>query len=77
MTTESCNPDDAINAGIAARTAESLRSIFEQFFKAVSACRARIRARRELAEYPDHILKDIGISRADVYRETTKPFWRD
>jgi uncharacterized protein YjiS (DUF1127 family) len=35
----------------------------------------RAAQRRHLAELPDHVLKDVGLSRADVARETTKPFW--
>ncbi len=33
-------------------------------------------SRRLLAELDDHALKDIGLSRADVARECSKPFWR-
>lgn len=36
----------------------------------------RSRQRRQLAELDDHMLRDIGLSRADVMAETTKPFWR-
>jgi uncharacterized protein YjiS (DUF1127 family) len=36
----------------------------------------RSRQRRALWALDDHMLKDIGISRADVFRETRKPFWR-
>jgi uncharacterized protein YjiS (DUF1127 family) len=25
---------------------------------------------------PDQVLGDIGVSRADVYKECEKPFWR-
>lgn len=35
------------------------------------------RALRELAESNDrHLLRDIGISQADAFREADKPFWR-
>jgi uncharacterized protein YjiS (DUF1127 family) len=34
------------------------------------------RQRRDLASLDDRALHDIGISRADVFAETTKPFWR-
>ncbi len=34
-------------------------------------------SRRELAKLDSHILKDIGISRADALQEAEKPFWRD
>lgn len=32
--------------------------------------------RHHLAALDDHVLKDIGLSRADVVRESSKPFWR-
>jgi uncharacterized protein YjiS (DUF1127 family) len=31
--------------------------------------------RRALLELDDHMLDDIGLSRADVEREAKKPFW--
>jgi uncharacterized protein YjiS (DUF1127 family) len=31
--------------------------------------------RRHLAGMSDHMLKDIGLSRADIEREVSKPFW--
>jgi uncharacterized protein YjiS (DUF1127 family) len=34
------------------------------------------RTRKELAELPDRILQDVGLTRADVVTETDKPFWR-
>ena len=36
----------------------------------------RTRERRELLRVPDDVLKDIGVSEADAYREARKPFWR-
>jgi uncharacterized protein YjiS (DUF1127 family) len=35
----------------------------------------RHRTRRLLLEMSDAQLKDIGISRADAYREGSRPFW--
>jgi uncharacterized protein YjiS (DUF1127 family) len=32
--------------------------------------------RRILAMLDDHMLKDIGLTRMDVEREISKPFWR-
>ena len=37
----------------------------------------RANQRRNLIDLPDHLLKDIGISRAEAEREGGKPFWRD
>ena len=35
------------------------------------------RALREIAERNDfHLLKDIGVSRQEAFREADKPFWR-
>jgi uncharacterized protein YjiS (DUF1127 family) len=35
------------------------------------------RALREIAEANDiHLLKDIGVSREEAFREADKPFWR-
>jgi uncharacterized protein YjiS (DUF1127 family) len=36
----------------------------------------RVRQRRHLGELSEHMLKDIGLSRADVEVEVAKPFWR-
>jgi len=34
-------------------------------------------SRRQLAGMPDHLLKDIGISRSEAEQEAAKPFWRE
>ena len=36
----------------------------------------RYRERRHLLAMSDHMLKDIGLSRADIEREAAKPFWQ-
>ena len=36
----------------------------------------RARQRHRLGELDDHLLRDIGLSRADLERESSKPFWR-
>ena len=35
----------------------------------------RARQRRQLAELSDHMLRDIGVTRADAWAEADKPFW--
>jgi uncharacterized protein YjiS (DUF1127 family) len=35
----------------------------------------RGRQRRHLASLDDYLLRDLGISRSDVYAELRKPFW--
>jgi uncharacterized protein YjiS (DUF1127 family) len=36
----------------------------------------RSRQRRQLMQFDDHRLRDIGITRAEAIAETAKPFWR-
>ncbi|WMC12312.1 DUF1127 domain-containing protein [Oceanimonas pelagia] len=36
----------------------------------------RSRSRRELAELPPYLLKDIGLNEADRFQEVSKPFWQ-
>jgi uncharacterized protein YjiS (DUF1127 family) len=36
----------------------------------------RARDRQQLQSLSDHMLRDIGLTRADVFLETSKPFWR-
>jgi uncharacterized protein YjiS (DUF1127 family) len=35
----------------------------------------RARARRQLAELDDRLLRDLGLTRGDVYKESRKHFW--
>jgi uncharacterized protein YjiS (DUF1127 family) len=36
----------------------------------------RARQRRRLGELNDYMLRDIGLTRADAWAESAKPFWR-
>jgi uncharacterized protein YjiS (DUF1127 family) len=36
----------------------------------------RAHDRRQLQSLNDHMLRDIGLTRADVFTEASKPFWR-
>jgi uncharacterized protein YjiS (DUF1127 family) len=36
----------------------------------------RARDRQQLQSLSDHMLRDIGLTRADVFAEASKPFWR-
>ena len=47
-----------------------------QIAEAFLAWHDRARQRRALMELGDHMLRDIGISRADACREAARPFWR-
>ena len=39
--------------------------------------RRRARSRAAMATLGDRMLRDIGISRCDAWREINKPFWRE
>ena len=43
----------------------------------ILTCSDRIRQRRALQALDDWVLKDIGLSRADVMHEYDKPFWQE
>jgi uncharacterized protein YjiS (DUF1127 family) len=38
--------------------------------------RERAQQRRQLECLNDHMLRDIGLTRADVFAEASKPFWQ-
>ena len=46
------------------------------FMEALEMWLERKRQRRALLELSDALLKDVGLSRADAWREAGKPFWR-
>jgi uncharacterized protein YjiS (DUF1127 family) len=56
-------------------------SVAERWWRSATARIARWyklhRERITLASLSDDALKDIGLSRADVYGETDRPFWDD
>lgn len=47
-----------------------------RLLKLLETWHERSRQRRELLAMPDYLLKDMGITREDLYREQRKPFWR-
>lgn len=44
--------------------------------RVLSAWQRRFVDRRTLAELDDHMLRDIGLTRADLEMELLRPFWR-
>jgi uncharacterized protein YjiS (DUF1127 family) len=65
-------------------TRQSRHTAFPAFRPSLAAIVERVghwmelrRQRRELLSLSDDMLKDIGISRADVLREADKSFWQD
>ncbi len=54
----------------------ALRAVAVRAIDVVFDWQERARQRYHLETFDDHLLKDIGLSRADVAREAAKPFWR-
>lgn len=54
----------------------SLRHVLSVVRKVLQQWGRRRRERAELARLDDRMLRDIGITRGDVWHEISKPFWR-
>jgi uncharacterized protein YjiS (DUF1127 family) len=50
--------------------------LFSQLSDTFRTWRGRVRQRRELAQWTDRELHDVGLSWSDIVREAEKPFWR-
>jgi uncharacterized protein YjiS (DUF1127 family) len=50
--------------------------LFAQLSDTFHTWRNRVRQRRELAQWTDRDLHDVGLSRSDIAHEAEKPFWR-
>jgi len=58
-------PARKTSAGIVTRLLDQLMSWHDH-----------VRQRRHLGELDDRLLRDIGVSRADIDHEMSRPFWR-
>ena len=62
--------------GQRARVSSLISGTYSTIRKWIARSRQR-RALREIAECNDHhLLKDMGISQGEAFREADKPFWR-
>lgn len=50
--------------------------VFAQLSETIHVWRDRQRQRRELAQWSDRDLHDVGLSWSDIVHEAEKPFWR-
>jgi uncharacterized protein YjiS (DUF1127 family) len=69
------NPGEG-SAVAATRAVGAPPSIPRGLFAFVVGAMERVRQRHALAELDDRLLRDIGLTRVDVWREVKKPFWR-
>ena len=63
-------------AGGATRFRPAERALAPRIADLVLTWFERARHRRQLGQLSNHMLKDIGLNRADVEIEAAKPFWR-
>ena len=54
----------------------SLASLPAALVRMVLDWQERASERRHVSGLDDHLLKDVGLTRADVETEARKPFWR-
>jgi len=59
------------------RVANNPHAVFPGPFGILLTWLERYRQRPVVYGLSDHMLKDIGVSRADVERESSKQFWRE
>jgi uncharacterized protein YjiS (DUF1127 family) len=51
--------------------------VLPRFAARLRLWRRRIQEREQLARFGERDLRDLGLSRATVYAELRKPFWRE
>jgi len=68
---------DRATAGAADRLAAGLRGALSRAILTLLRWQELARQRRALAAMSDHMLKDLGLARADALREAGRPFWDD
>ena len=68
---------DRGTAGAAGPPAERLRAALSWVILTLLRWQELARQRRALAALSDHMLKDLGLTRADALREAGRPFWDD
>lgn len=62
-------------AGAAKALGAALWTLPERVADTLYEWQRRASERHNLRQLNDHMLRDIGLSRADVERESGKPFW--
>lgn len=66
------NPGEGVPKG----ASRALTELAIRIFETPIVWMERLEHRQKLRQLDDRILRDIGLSRADIYREARKPFWR-
>ena len=56
---------------------EAARAFVLNAFRKLALWQQLMQTRHVLASLDDRLLKDIGLSRAQAWHESAKPFWRE
>jgi len=72
-----CSPGAQCLAPVTIRTRLSPLYWLQKITDRLDRWHRLARERRQLQALSDHMLKDIGLTRADVEREASRPFWDD
>jgi len=62
---------------LAANRRTAMAAFLRACWQRVGRWHALYRQRRQLAALSDEMLKDLGLSRADIETEASRPFWDD
>jgi uncharacterized protein YjiS (DUF1127 family) len=79
MSTIQARAAQAVRRGSASNVVRQDRSFANRLRRAADLLltwQQRARDRHQLQTLSDHMLRDIGLTRADVFAEASKPFWR-
>jgi uncharacterized protein YjiS (DUF1127 family) len=76
MSTVTIHSSQATLAGPVRSQAGPAHRWLLRLFDTLLSWQERARQRYDLQQLDDHMLRDLGLSRADVVAEITKPFWR-
>jgi uncharacterized protein YjiS (DUF1127 family) len=67
---------DTSHEHAAGYAAHGVRGRLWTFVELILVWQDRARGRHALQQLDDRMLRDIGVTRADVERQRAKPFWR-
>jgi uncharacterized protein YjiS (DUF1127 family) len=62
--------------GLSRGVGHEIVTVLDRLFEVPFIWAERAAERRHLGELDDHLLKDIGLNRAEVEQVSSKPFWR-
>ncbi|SDI50007.1 Uncharacterized conserved protein YjiS, DUF1127 family [Pseudomonas flavescens] len=71
------NSKACVRSEVSQHSLPGVRRVLTRLIRRLSRWHQLARERRQLASLSDAGLKDLGLSRGDVFQETERPFWDD